>query len=204
MRLFQPEADIYLNCLKQNYHVIQAIIGDAKVMAVIKANAYGHGIIPVAQTLSSAGIHGFCVSLESEVAELIKADIQTPILHLGQISKDSFELYNSCQVRCTIHSIKDVLELEKVMEIQSTDPSGVERWRLIQRPYEGQGLHSMRLLGQPGSTLLDGGYEPIDGVWGWPLYFSTPLDLFRTERFRGFKPAAKYFDQLYFLTPDNQ
>ena len=113
MRLFQPEADIYLNRLKHNYHFIQATVGGAKVMAVIKANAYGHGMIPVAQTLSYAGIHGFCVSLESEVAELIKADIQTPILHLGQISKDSFELYNSCQVRCTIHSIKDVVELEK-------------------------------------------------------------------------------------------
>ena len=56
MRLFQPEADIYLNYLKQNYHAIQAMVGDAKVMAVIKANAYGHGIIPVAKTLSDVGI----------------------------------------------------------------------------------------------------------------------------------------------------
>ena len=103
----------------------------------------------------------------------------------------------------------DVPEFKKVMQ-KFTDPIyGVERWRLIRRPYEGQGLYSMRLLGQPGSTLKNGGYEPIGGVWGWGLYFSTPLDLFRTERFRGFKPAGgpanpKYFDQLYFLTPDNQ
>ena len=94
MQLFQPEADIYLNCLKQNYHVIQTIVGDAKVMAVIKANAYGHGIIPVAKTLSNVGIHGFCVALESEAEELIKTGIRTPILHFGRISKDSFELYN--------------------------------------------------------------------------------------------------------------
>ena len=110
--MFQPEADIYLNCLKDNYHIIQSIVGDAKVMAVIKANAYGHGIIPVAKTLSDVGIHGFCVALESEAEELIKAGIRTPILHLGRISKDSFELYNSGQVRCTINSAKDVIALE--------------------------------------------------------------------------------------------
>ena len=89
------------------------MVGDAKVMAVIKANAYGHGLIPVAHTLSEAGIHGFCVALESEAEELIKAGVQTPILNLGRISKDSFELYNSGQVRCTINSIKDVFELER-------------------------------------------------------------------------------------------
>ena len=113
MRLFQPEVDIYLKHLEQNYHAMQNMVGDAKVMAVIKANAYGHGIIPVAKTLSDAGIHGFCVALESEAEELINAGIRTPILHLGRISKDSFELYNSGQVRCTINSAKDVIALKR-------------------------------------------------------------------------------------------
>ena len=113
MRLFQPEADIYLNRLERNYQTIQTMVGNSKVMAVIKANAYGHGIISVAQTLSDAGIHGFCVALESEAEELIKADIRTPILHLGRISKDSLGLYNSGQVRCTINSVKDVIEVER-------------------------------------------------------------------------------------------
>jgi alanine racemase len=111
--LFQPEADIYLNRLTQNYHAIQALVGNTKIMAVIKANAYGHGIIPVAQTLKNAGIHGFCVSLESEAEALINANITIPILHLGRISKKPFELYKSRQVRCTINSIEDVFTLEK-------------------------------------------------------------------------------------------
>ena len=115
MRLFQPEADIYLNRLKMNYYTIQAMAGDAKVMAVIKANAYGHGIIPVARTLSDAGIHGFCIAMESEAETLIKAGIKVPILNLGRISIDSFELYKTGQVRCTINSVKDVIELEKVL-----------------------------------------------------------------------------------------
>ena len=43
MHLFQPEADIHLNYLKQNYLTIKKMVGAAKVMAVVKANAYGHG-----------------------------------------------------------------------------------------------------------------------------------------------------------------
>ena len=49
--MLQPEADIYLNRLIQNYHVIREIAGNANIMAVIKANAYGHGAVPVAKCL---------------------------------------------------------------------------------------------------------------------------------------------------------
>jgi alanine racemase len=60
--LLQPEADIHLNHLKHNYLTIKKMVGDAKVMAVIKANAYGHGVVPVARVLSDEGVHGFCVA----------------------------------------------------------------------------------------------------------------------------------------------
>ena len=111
--MLQPEADIYLNRLIQNYHNIQKMAGDANIMAVIKANAYGHGAVPVARVLSDEGVRGFCVALGSEAEELINAGIQEPILHLGRISNSNIELYKSGQVRCTINTIEDVTELAK-------------------------------------------------------------------------------------------
>ena len=111
--MLQPAADIYLNRLIQNYHVIREIAGNANIMAVIKANAYGHGAVPVARVLSDEGVHGFCVALGSEAEELINAGIQEPILHLGRISNNNLELYKSGQVRCTINTIEDVKELAK-------------------------------------------------------------------------------------------
>ena len=81
-------------------------------MAVIKADAYGHGAVPIAESLSEAGTHGFCVSLTSEIRDLIYANIKNPILHLGIISSDELEIYESGQVRCTINSIQDVKILE--------------------------------------------------------------------------------------------
>jgi alanine racemase len=51
--------------------------------------------------------------LACEAEELIHSGIQEPILHLGQIHKRKFELYNSGQVHCTINSIDDMKEIEK-------------------------------------------------------------------------------------------
>ena len=113
MHLFQPEADIHLNHLMQNYLTIKKMVGAAKIMAVVKANAYGHGAVPIAHVLSDVGVLGFCVALAKEAEELIAADISEPILHLGKISASSIDLYQSGQVRCSINSVKDVNILEK-------------------------------------------------------------------------------------------
>ena len=111
--MLQPEADIHLDHLKHNYLAIKKMVGAAEVMAVIKANAYRHGAVPIAHVLSDMGVHGFCVALGSEAEELINAGIREPILHLGKITSDNFELYNSGQVHCTINSIEDLLELKE-------------------------------------------------------------------------------------------
>jgi len=106
--LLQPEADIRLVRLIKNYQFIQSQICSAKVMAVVKADAYGHGAVLVAKSLSKAGVHGFCVALVSEIRELIASGIQNPILHLGRISSDELDVYETGQVRCTINSAEDI------------------------------------------------------------------------------------------------
>ena len=111
--MFQPEANIFLNRLRENYYNLQSLVGNAKIMGVIKANAYGHGALPVSRILSDSGIYGFCVALSSEAEELIRSGIQKPILHLGRIHKHNLELYNSGQVHCTINSFDDLKILEQ-------------------------------------------------------------------------------------------
>ena len=113
MHLLHPEADIHLNHLMQNYLTIKKMVGAAKVMAVVKANAYGHGAVPIAHVLSDVGVLGFCVALAKEAEELIAADISEPILHLGRISASSINLYQSGQVRCSINSVEDINILEE-------------------------------------------------------------------------------------------
>ncbi len=111
--MYHPEADINLNNIKENLDTIQSMIDNGKIMAVIKANAYGHGFIPIANTLSQLNVHGFCVALAKEAKDLIDSGIKTPILHLGRIHASDLDLYDSGQVRCTINSIDDISLLKK-------------------------------------------------------------------------------------------
>ncbi len=112
MSLLQPEAIINLQRLEHNAAVLQKIVSDSKIMAVVKADAYGHGVVETAQKLYSSGVHGFCVALVKEAAELVEAGIKSPILHLGAITEDALSVYNGGQVRCTISSEDDLQILE--------------------------------------------------------------------------------------------
>ncbi len=57
--------------------------GQRKVMAVVKADAYGHGAVPIATALTSAGVDWFGVATVEEALELRAAGIERPVLLLG-------------------------------------------------------------------------------------------------------------------------
>ncbi|KRL01855.1 alanine racemase [Liquorilactobacillus capillatus] len=59
-----------------------------KLFAVVKANAYGHGIIPVAHAAKKAGANGFCVAIVDEALVLRQAGITDTILILGVTPAD--------------------------------------------------------------------------------------------------------------------
>jgi alanine racemase len=76
-------ADVNLEALRHNLRVAKRHAGGAKVWAVLKADAYGHGAPAVARTLERARIDGFCVALLEEAVELREAGIVAPILVMG-------------------------------------------------------------------------------------------------------------------------
>ena len=66
--------------LKHNYCCIKKIAPNSKVMAVVKADAYGHGLVRVAKTLCDADAFG--VACLEEAEQLRQAEIKTPIVLL--------------------------------------------------------------------------------------------------------------------------
>lgn len=72
------------SALQQNYLAIKhRLPHHAKVWAVVKADGYGHGAIPVAEALTQVNADGFCVAISDEALELRQAEITAPILILG-------------------------------------------------------------------------------------------------------------------------
>jgi alanine racemase len=77
-------AEIDLTALAANFHVVKDRVGpDVKVMAVVKANAYGHGAVECARRLEAEGADWFGVALPEEGIELRNASIAKPILCLA-------------------------------------------------------------------------------------------------------------------------
>jgi alanine racemase len=77
-------AEINLEALRHNLRVVTRHAGTARVWAVLKADAYGHGAPAVARTLERVqGLAGFCVALLEEAIELREAGIGAPILVMG-------------------------------------------------------------------------------------------------------------------------
>ncbi|MCI0658995.1 MAG: alanine racemase [Acidobacteria bacterium] len=84
-------AEISLDALRENYSAIRDRIGGRPVIGVVKANAYGHGAVPVARCLQSAGIDHLAVALLEEAAELRSSGINTPILVMGALEPAQME-----------------------------------------------------------------------------------------------------------------
>ena len=84
---FGARALIRLGALKKNLRVIQAAAPGAKVMAVIKANAYGHGIVTVAKSLND--VDAFAVARLSEACRLRESGIDKPIILLAGVLTSS-------------------------------------------------------------------------------------------------------------------
>src|SRR4051812_709424 len=77
-------AEIDLDALAHNFHVIKKKVGpDVKVLAAVKANAYGHGAVACALRLQEEGVDWFGVALPEEGIELRQAAITQPILCLA-------------------------------------------------------------------------------------------------------------------------
>ncbi len=78
-------AEIDLDALVHNLSVVRAEAGGARVLAVVKADAYGHGVVPVVARLAAEGVAAFGVALAEEGLELREAGIDAPILVLNGV-----------------------------------------------------------------------------------------------------------------------
>lgn len=84
-KLLRPTwAEISLPALRRNFQRVRDLAGpERRVMAVIKADAYGHGALAVAKCLAASGVDWLGVATVEEAVELRQAGVKQPILLLG-------------------------------------------------------------------------------------------------------------------------
>jgi alanine racemase len=79
-------AEIHLDAIEHNFRAIVQYTGGCPILAVVKADAYGHGSVPVAQRLEKAGASWFAVATVPEALKLRRHGITKPVLILGYVS----------------------------------------------------------------------------------------------------------------------
>ena len=84
--------EISLDRITRNLARVQKVAGPRGIWAVIKANAYGHGAIPVGKALEAARISGLAVSNLEEALELRDGGITCPVLVLGGLRPEALPL----------------------------------------------------------------------------------------------------------------
>jgi alanine racemase len=103
---------IDLNALAYNFSAIKHKVGTAMIMAVIKANAYGHGIVECSLFLQAQGANYFGVALIEEAITLRKAGITLPILVLGGVIVEQVPLFLHYDIEIMASSIDKLVAID--------------------------------------------------------------------------------------------
>jgi len=116
-------ADIDLDALVHNLEAMRQRVAPARILAVVKANAYGHGAPAVGLALERAGVDWLGVALVEEGAQLRRAGVHAPILVLGAAQPAQLPLYRRYGLLPTISSLEQLrLWVESVRQSGLAQP----------------------------------------------------------------------------------
>ena len=106
MSIRQTRMEISLETYRRNYRAIRDHVKDSRVMAVVKADAYGMGAVPVARLLKEEGADLFAVATPDEAIELREAGIDDSILILGASPYEAADICVRLNLGMTITDLK--------------------------------------------------------------------------------------------------
>ena len=106
--------EVDLEALKYNYELIRERIGpQVKLLGVVKADAYGHGLVPISLFLEKLGVEMLGVTTAEEGLILRTAGVRVPILVFRPFFPEELALYVEHDLTATIADLAAVLQVEK-------------------------------------------------------------------------------------------
>lgn len=107
-------AEIDLDAIAYNTRNIKKLIGDKDLIAVVKANCYGHGVIDIIPTLLENGASRFAVAMISEALEIRDNKITAPVMILGFTPLYLGEELINNNIEQTVYDLDYAKELSKI------------------------------------------------------------------------------------------
>lgn len=147
---------INLSHLKDNLTSIRKIVSPSKIMAVVKADAYGHGVLQVCKSLTNAD--AFCVACVNEAMELRESGIKKPILALqGFNTTEELQLAITHNLQVVIHQPEQLKLLQSISHSNRLDvyiklDTGMHRLGFHPSQF-GQVVDEVKSILPPGSNI---------------------------------------------------
>jgi alanine racemase len=190
---------IDLAALRWNFEQVKKRVGPGvKILSVVKANAYGHGVREVAKTLVRAGSDGFGVATVEEGIELRESGIRAPILVLTAIYAEQLGQLLQHKLTPAISDLDTLRSLEKLLRKRSRPlnfhlkvDTGMGRLGLLHSEIESWLLELNKLK----ALKLEGLFSQLSHAEDEKTdYTRTQIEAFRRvlERFHkaGFNPPS--------------
>jgi alanine racemase len=168
------ELVVDLEAIRHNVRTIAARVAPARLMAVVKADAYGHGLVPVARAMAEAGVDAFGVVDLEEARRLRDAGVEQPILawiHGADADLDwgvRFGIELGVGALATLERIADVMGRIQAL----TGSAGTEPTRAVLHLKTDSGLGRGGALGDEWAELVTraaelerAGLVVVRGVW---------------------------------------
>lgn len=162
------------------------------VMAIVKADAYGHGLVPVARYLAAQGVDHLGVAFLEEGVALRRAGVETPILVLGGMFGPQLTQFFAHDLEITVSS------LDKLRLVEAAAESAGKRARIhlkIDTGMERIGVHS-ETCGPFIAAAVASRWCEIRGVYSHLACADDPGSTMTHEQVQRFAEACAYFDRL--------
>ena len=117
--------EIDLAAVRHNVTVMAGLVRPAEVMAIVKADAYGHGAVPVAEAALEAGARALGVALVEEGVRLRDAGIEAPILVLSEPAPDAASEVVGRALTPVVYTETGIDALAKAVTDSGNAPFGV-------------------------------------------------------------------------------
>jgi alanine racemase len=123
-------AEVDLDAVRHNVRTLKRRALSSRLMAVVKADAYGHGSAPVARVALEAGAGSLAVVTVEEGAELRRAGVTAPILIFTDLLPDKLQLAERYRLAVTAHSITSArrISAHPGLEAHLKVNTGMNRW----------------------------------------------------------------------------
>ena len=136
-------AEIDLGAMAHNYRALKALTpAGCGFLGLVKADAYGHGAVPVAQKLQELGADMLAVACAAEGEELRRGGIVLPILCLGQTDPALAQDLLDWNITQTVEDLESAQALSRVALA-----AGKILWPALLQPFQVQHIQNLRKPG---------------------------------------------------------